>query len=113
MFLNFMLARLLSLRQVVLLCDNLIAYLFYRGKVYFRSAEISLGSLPTKDPGYCPVWGLIDVEYTKEEPPSSITNNLRVWPSRFLFQTPCDGVRGVSRPVPFCWGCLYGIRRNW
>ena len=33
-FLNFMLARLLSLHQVVFPCDNLIVYLFYCGKMY-------------------------------------------------------------------------------
>ena len=87
-FLMFMLARLLSLRQVVLLCDNLVVYLFYRGKVYTRSAEIGPGNLPTKDSGYCPVWGLIDVDYMNEEPSSSITSNSNVWPIQASLPDP-------------------------
>jgi hypothetical protein len=46
MFLNFMLARLLSARQVVLLCDVNRIRLFYRGQVYSRLTVLGLENLP-------------------------------------------------------------------
>lgn len=36
-FLKFVLARLISAGQVVLLCDNTEVYLFYHGQVYFQT----------------------------------------------------------------------------
>ena len=76
-----MLARLLSLRQVVLLCDNIDIYLFYRGKVY-HTEKFTSGILPTKRPGieYCPIWGLIDVDSENQAPPASITSGVDIWP---------------------------------
>ncbi len=45
-FLKFMLARLISDRQVVLLCDSTHAYLFYLGQVYFRLTTFGFEDLP-------------------------------------------------------------------
>ena len=75
-----MLARLLSLRQVVLLCDNVVVYLFYKGKVYTRPADIGTGNLPRKGSQYSPVWGLIDVDFQADGPSPSITSNANIWP---------------------------------
>ena len=78
-FLFFMLARLFSAQQVVLLCDGPEAYLFYCGKVYSRSAKLGFHNLP-KNPNrrYCPIPALIDVGYEGRGPPLNRIAN--VWP---------------------------------
>src|SRR5258708_10563390 len=69
-FLKFMLARLISARQVVLLCDSSDVHLFYRGQVYFRSAMFGFGGLPKRRrTPYCPIWALIDMDYQHQGPP--------------------------------------------
>ena len=74
-----MLARLISARQVVLLCDNLDVYLFYCGQVYHRSGESSFMDLPTPEdlPGHF-IWALIDVDYQDRGPPCVGSRN--IWP---------------------------------
>ena len=78
-FLKFMLARLISLHQVVLLCGPSIAHLFYRGQVYSRSTESCFVNLPTcEDSPYCPIWALVDMDLRKQEPP--FVKNINFWP---------------------------------
>ncbi len=78
-FLKFMLARLISARQVVLLCDSSDVHLFYRGQVYFRSAMFGFGGLPKRRrTPYCPIWALIDMDYQHQGPP--ITGSSNIWP---------------------------------
>ena len=77
-FLKFMLARLISTRQVVVLCDNRRSYLFYAGTVYSRSAEFGFMNLPERQATrYFPVWALIDVDFENRGPNLASTN---VWP---------------------------------
>ena len=52
--LKFMLARLISADQVVLLCGSNNIYLFYQGRVYMRLTQFSIGSLPERREKYCP-----------------------------------------------------------
>jgi hypothetical protein len=69
-FLKFMLARLISARQVVLLCDNSDTYLFYRGSVHSRPTEPNgFKNIPTRNKGYYPVWTLVDFDPQDREPP--------------------------------------------
>ena len=76
MFQMFMLARLLSAHQVVLLCDNAIIYLFFRRKVYYQSAESYIVLPQSRHP----IWTLIDVDYQDREPPNTITDSRSIWP---------------------------------
>ena len=76
-FLKFMLARLISARQVVALCDNNLSYLFYAGTVYSRPAEFGFTALPThKETRYFPVWALIDLDFQEGGPQVGSAN---VW----------------------------------
>ena len=78
-FLKFMLARLISAHQVVLLCDDPETHLFYHGKVYSRSISFGFKDLPRRRVmGYCPIWALIDVGSSAWEPP--IVEAMVVWP---------------------------------
>ena len=73
-----MLARLISARQTVILCDNSDVHLFYHGQVY-RRTEPNLGILPShKLLQRCPVWMLIDADLEGQGPP--ITRSSNVWP---------------------------------
>ena len=75
-FLKFMLVRLISARQVILLCDNPDVYLFYCGQVYYRSGESGFKDLPQhQGTSYYPIWTLVDVFQ-----PPPITSNLNIWP---------------------------------
>jgi len=85
MFLKFMLARLISARQVVLLYITSKVFLFYHDKVYSRPTRDGFRGLP------------VHQEATSGQ-------------SRRLLRTPFDGSRGGSRTMPLCWVCLYGIR---
>ena len=77
-FLKFMLARLISAQQVVLLCDDSATHLFYRGGVYIRPTEPhGFMNLPTHAP-HNPIWALIDVGYEDRGPP--LTGSTGVWP---------------------------------
>ena len=80
MYLKFMLVRLIATRQVVLLCDNSNAYLFYSGQVYRHPMGNSVfWNLPThKNIPYCPILTLIDVDYDNMGPPMSSSSN--IWP---------------------------------
>ena len=70
MFLNFMLARLLSARQVVLLCDVNRTRLFYRGQVYSRLTVPGFENLPKRTGvWYHPIWALMDMDTRTQEPP--------------------------------------------
>jgi len=61
MFPKFMLVWLISVDQVVILCDSFKAHLFYRGEVYSRPAKEGFEYLPMrKRMAYCPIWALID-----------------------------------------------------
>ena len=76
-FLKFMLARLISARQVVVLCDNNRCYLFYAGTVYSRPAEFGFVALPThKESEDFPVWALIDLDFQERGPQVGSAN---VW----------------------------------
>jgi len=75
-----MLARLIASRQVVILCDNDEAYLFFHGQVYNHSMDDRpFRYLPKhKHIPYCPILALIDVDYVKREPP--IKSSVNIWP---------------------------------
>lgn len=77
---KFMLARLIATRQVVLLCNNSSAHLFYCGQVYRRPMDVTVFErLPThKNIEYCPILALIDVDYNNRGPP--ITDSSNIWP---------------------------------
>ena len=78
-FLNYVLVRLISARQVVLICDEYKTHLFYCGQVYSRSAGSGLEDLPEcLQTQYFPIWALIDVDYQKQGPPFSRRSN--IWP---------------------------------
>jgi len=90
MFLKFMLARLISDRQVVLLCDINTVLLFYHGKVYSRPTQRGFGDLPEhQEAPYCPIWALIDMDCLEEGPP--ITGSDNIWPIQ------------ASSPNPIRW----------
>jgi len=78
-FLFFMLARLFSVQQVVLLSDGPDIYLFYRGKVYRRPAELSFENLP-KNPNreYCPIPALVVGDFNDWA--SFLYRDANVWP---------------------------------
>ena len=79
MFLSFLLARLLSVRQVVLLYTNAETYLFYRGQAYSRPTGPRLKHLPTRTiERYCPIWMLIDMDDANRGP--HIGKRLNIWP---------------------------------
>ena len=86
-FLFFMLARLFSARQVTLLFGTTYAYLFYRRKVYRRSAKLGSWDLP-KNPKrrYCPILGFIDADYTNRGP--RVKHVANVWPIQFSSPNP-------------------------
>ena len=74
-----MLTRLLSERQVVVLCNNSKVYLFYKGKVYFRPETSGFEGLPERQrTRYCPVWTLIDFDFVDRGP--NITIDADIWP---------------------------------
>jgi len=86
-FLNFMLARLVSARQVVLICDNHKIHLFFYGQVYSRSAGSGLEDLPKRLPKqYFPIWALIDADLQKQGTPFSRRSN--IWPIQASFPNP-------------------------
>jgi len=79
----FLLVRLLSLDQPVLLRSIDTALLFYHGTVYSRPAEDAFKNLPgvqddlPEDEEYFPVWALID-EGSKDGP--AISRSMNIWP---------------------------------
>lgn len=71
--------RLIAARQVVLLYDNGVGYLFYHGNVYVRSMSSDFGDVPTPQPeSYRPIWALIDPNSMSQGPP--VPYDLDVWP---------------------------------
>jgi hypothetical protein len=88
-FLKYMLVRLISAKQVVLLCDSFYTYLFHRGQVYGRLMASGLGNLPRYRKAYCPVWALIDMDFEERGP--SIISSSNIWPIQ------------ASPPKPILW----------
>ena len=87
-----MLTRLLSERQVVVLCDNSKVYLFYKGKVYFRPETSGFEGLPQRRRAqYFPVWTLIDLDFLDRGP--HITRAAHIWPVQ---ASPLDPIRWKS-----------------
>jgi hypothetical protein len=86
-----MLARLIASRQVVILCDNARAYLFFAGQVYYHSMDNDpFWNLPKhKNIAYCPILALIDVDSADRGPP--ITGSSNIWPIQ------------ASSPNPIRW----------
>jgi len=75
-FLGFLVVRLLSLNQVVLLCDSDDAVLFYQGQVYTRPAKDAFKDLPVNR-GYFPVWTPIDADSMTGGP--SVKRRYDIW----------------------------------
>jgi hypothetical protein len=74
-----MLARLISARQVVLLCDTSNTYLFYHQRVHTRPTASGFEDLPRlQETPYYPIWALIDVDFQDYGPP--ITGSSNIWP---------------------------------
>jgi len=74
-----MLARLISARQLVLMCTSSGVHPFYCGQVYSRPTGSDLEDLPRrKRIRYCPIWALIDVDYKNQGRP--ITAESNIWP---------------------------------
>jgi len=87
MFLKFMLARLISAGQVVLLYQAPTIYLFYRGEVYFRSGSGGLTLVPLRlRMNYCPIFALIDGDY--EGQGVSLGGNSAIWPIQATSPNP-------------------------
>ena len=81
-----MLARLVSAKQIVVLCRNSKSYLFYAGKVYTRSADLGFDDVPQRqDSPYFPVWALVDVDYQDREPN---LEDADVWPMQMSSPNP-------------------------
>ena len=78
-----MLARLISADQVVLLCGSDNIYLFYQDQVYMRLTQFGIDGLPIRREKYCPVWALIDVDFSDRGPPLDSTSN--AWPIQVSF----------------------------
>ena len=78
-----MFVRLLSARQVVLLCDSTKIRLFYQGEVYHRQTADGFWGLP-KNPNEAnwAIWTLVDVDNLNTGPKFEKTDN--VW----LVQAP-------------------------
>ena len=90
-FLKFLLVRLISAHQVVLLCDSGDAWLFYNGRVYLQLVRSGFKNLPRYKPSsYRPVWTLVDVDFKITEPP---VKNSNVWP---IQSSPPDSIRWKS-----------------
>ena len=86
-FIKFMLARLISAHQVVLLYSNFKVHLFYHGQVYTRPAESGFDYLPRhQKTRYCPIWALIDVDSRDQGPP--ITPDDNIWPIQMSCPNP-------------------------
>ena len=89
MFLSFMLARLISARQVVLLYGISRIHLFYQGQVYSRSVASGFENLPEcLGTEYYPIWLLINVDTQVQGP--RIPEGSFVWPVQ---ASPPDPVR--------------------
>ena len=103
MFLNFMLARLVSARQVVLLCDGFEIRLLYQGQVYSRPSESGFRHLPkhSKKP-YCPIWALIDVDFKGKEP--FIPPDSNVWPIQASSPNPARWKSWAKQFISAVWG---------
>ena len=86
-----MLARLIASRQVVILCDNSRAYLFFDSHVYSQLMNNDpFWNLPKhKTMTYCPIMALINVDYKDQGP--SITGESNIWPIQ------------ASSPNPIRW----------
>ena len=83
------LAWLTSADQVVILCDSSDARLFYKGKVYFRAAEVGFKDLPKcQQVVYCPIWVL--VTRTRGHSMYHLIQEIS-GQSKRLFQTPIYG----------------------
>ena len=77
-FQKFMLAQLISAREVVLLCDSDTILLFFRGRVYSRETTSGFNFLPTLPINvYYPIWALVDVRQLQEPP---IAEKSNIWP---------------------------------
>ena len=86
MFLKFMLTRLISEAQALLLCSNSLIHLFYRGQAYSRSTASGFEGLPERrQTDYCPIWALVDMDYLNQEPPIGDEN---IWPIQASYPNP-------------------------
>ena len=99
-FLKFLLARLVSARQVVLFGDKTEFHLFYRGEVYKKAR---IGDLPKLFRNMCfqPAWALIDGDCMTEVP---FTMSDRIWPILATYPQPIgrgSWCRQLSAPI---WG---------
>ena len=92
LFLKFMLARLISAKQVVLLSTGSRVYLFYRGKVYTRGS-VDFSYLPRRQQPQLtlqfPVWALINSDGPSQPP--IIDSDDNIWPIQ------------ASSPQPIRW----------
>ena len=77
-FLDFMLARLISAKQVVLVYSASRVLLFYQGTVYMRG-QASFLYIPThkRDKSFC-AWALVDADSSSQGP--TIEVHHRIWP---------------------------------
>jgi len=100
-FLKYALARLLSEQEVVLLCDNLHAYLFYRGTAYFQHASLGFLGLPVhKEHPTRAVWTPIDVDYQTHGPPI----RAGIWPIQASSPKPTRWKSWVKQLDGALWG---------
>ena len=74
-----MLVRLISAREVVILCSDKKVRLFYRGKVYSRPVSHNFEDLPSRQKTrYCRIWTLIDAD--EESGELFIPRDANIWP---------------------------------
>jgi hypothetical protein len=102
-FLNFVLARLIAARQVVLTCSSLQVCLFYQGRVYSRPPQSGFYNLPERlDENYYPMWTLVDVDNRKDGPVLPEASN--IWP---IQASPPNNIRWAAWRKQFgaaVWG---------
>ena len=103
-FLKFMLVRLILAKQVVIICNHIFAFLFYKGNVYRQKTKSS----SRKSIGLFGRW----LNRTSEICHHAIVEVQT--PGRFThhFQGPIDIRRGPSSMTTLCWGYLYGLWRS-
>ena len=94
-FLYYMLVRLISARQPVLLYTSTTTIFFYRGEVYRQTTENHFWSIPIYQGGYFPLWALIDIDSRLEPPP--IEGGSRVWPIQSSSPDPIRWYRWRSQ----------------
>ena len=102
LFLDFMLARLISAKQIVLVYTASYVLLFYHGTVYTRRpADFSGVPRHRKHPFFF-AWALIDADSSIQQPP--ICNLHYIWPIQASSPQPTRWQGWSKQRKAFVWG---------